>query len=45
MDEAKKLIKAALRYSGSLKGFTDVYLNFELGNEEKWELDMDVFVF
>ena len=28
-----------------MKGFTDVYLYFEVGNEEKWELDVDVFVF
>ena len=44
MDERKRLIKTILRYSGSIKGFTDVYLNFEIGNEEKWELDIDVFV-
>ena len=41
----KKLIRTVLRCSGSLKGFTDKYLNFEIGNEEKWELDIDVFVF
>ena len=45
MDETKKLIRTVLRYSGSLKRFTDEYLNFEIGNEEKWELGVDVFVF
>ena len=45
MDETKNLIKTVLRYSGSLKGFTDVYLYFEIGNEEEWELDVKVFVF
>ena len=45
MDETKKLIRTVLRYSGSLKGFTDLYLNFEIGNEEKWEIYSDVFVF
>ena len=45
MDETKKLIKSVLRYSGSLKGFTDAYLDFEIGNKEKLELDIDVFVF
>ena len=45
MDETKKLIRTVLRYSGSLKGFTDEYLHFEIENEEKWELDIDVFVF
>ena len=40
MDETKKLIKTVLRCSGSLKGFTDnIYLDFEVGNEEKWELN------
>ena len=43
MDERKRLIKTILRYSGSIKGSTDVYLNFEIGNEEKWELDVFVF--
>ena len=32
MDETKKFIGTVLRYSGSLKGFTDKYLNFEIGN-------------
>ena len=39
MDETKKLIKTVLRCSGSVKGFADIYLDFEVGNEEKWELD------
>ena len=37
MDETKELIKTVLRYSSSL--------NLEIGNEEKWELDIDVFIF
>ena len=45
MDETKKLIKTVLRYSGSLKGFTGIYLSFGIGNEKKWELDIDVCVF
>ena len=45
MDKTKKLIRTVLRYSGFLKGFTDEHLNFKMGNEEKWELDVDVFVF
>ena len=45
MDQTKKLIRTVLKYSGSLKGFTDEYLNFNIGNEEKWEPDVDVFVF
>ena len=41
----QKKLRTVLRYSGSLKGFTDKYLNFKIGNEEKWELDVDVLVF
>ena len=45
MDLTKRLIRTVLRYSGFLKGFTVEYLNFDIGNEEKWEPDVDVLVF
>ena len=44
-DEDKKVIKMLLRYSGSLKSFTEDYMQSALGTEEKWLLESDVFVY
>ena len=44
-DEDKKVIRTILRYSGSLKSFTEDYMQSALGTEEKWLLDSDVFVY
>ena len=44
-DEDKKVIKTILRYSGSLKSFTEDFMQSALGTEEKWLLDSDVFVY
>ena len=44
-DEDKKAIRTILRYSGSLKNFTEDYMQSALGTEEKWLLDSDVFVY
>ena len=43
-DEDKKVIKTILRYSGSLKSFTEDCMQSALGTEEKWLLDSNVFV-
>ena len=34
-----------LRYSGSLKSFTEDYMQSALGTEEKWLLESDVIVY
>ena len=39
------MIRTVLRYSGSLKSFTEDYMQSALGTEEKWLLDSDVFVY
>ena len=44
-DEDKKVIRTILRYSGSMKRFTEDYMQSALGTEEKWLLDFDVFVY
>ena len=44
-DEDKKVIRTILRYSDSLKIFTEDYMQSALGTEEKWLLDSDVFVY
>ena len=44
-DEDKKVIRTILRYSGSLKSFTEDYMQSALGTEEKWLLDSDLFVY
>ena len=44
-DEDKKVIRTILRYSGSLKSFTEDYMQSALGTEENWLLDSEVFVY
>ena len=44
-DEDKKMISTTLRYSGSLKGFIEDYMQSVLGTKEKWLLDLFCFGF
>ena len=44
-DEDKKVIRKILRCSSSLKSFTEDYMQYALGTEEKWLLDSDLFVY
>ena len=43
MDDDKKTIETALKYSGPLRGFLTKYLASEIGTEEQWELDAGAF--
>ena len=45
MDDDKRTIETALRYSGLLRGFLNNYLASEIGTEEQWELDAGAFVY
>ena len=45
MDNDKKTIETALRYSGPLRGFLNNYLASEIGTEEQCELDAGGFVY
>ena len=45
MDNDKRTIETALRYSGPLRGFLNNYLASEIGTEEQCELDAGGFVY
>ena len=44
MNENKRLITTALRFSGSLKAFFENYLTADIGTKEQWELDTRAFI-
>ena len=45
MNENKRLITTALRFSGFLKAFFKNYLTTDIGTKEQWELDTGEFIY